>query len=78
MKTPMNTPEVKRPAEQVGREGLYTVVAGDTLEGVAKKAYHDAGRWRDIAAVNPHLDPRRLRPGETIKVPRPGKVAMPR
>ena len=80
MKTPMNTPEApaKRPAEQVRGEGAYMVVAGDTLGGIARKAYHDAGRWRDIVAANPRLDPRRLRPGETIKLPRPRKVAMPR
>jgi nucleoid-associated protein YgaU len=80
MKTPMNTPEApaKQPAEQARRESVYRVVAGDTLGGIAKKAYHDAGRWRDIAAANPHLDPRRLRAGETINLPHPGKMAMPR
>jgi hypothetical protein len=28
--------------------------------------------------VNPHLNPRRPRAGETINLPHPGKVAMPR
>ncbi|MGJ0510175.1 MAG: LysM peptidoglycan-binding domain-containing protein [Methylocystis sp.] len=80
MKTPMNTPEApaKHPGEQARGEGVYTVVAGDTLGGIARKAYHDAGRWRDIVAANPHLDPSRLRPGETINLPHPGKVAIPR
>jgi nucleoid-associated protein YgaU len=80
MTTPMNTLEApaKQPAEHVRSEGAYTVVAGDTLVKIAKKAYHDAGRWHDIAAVNPHLNPRRLRAGETINLPHPGKVAMPR
>ena len=47
----------------------YTIVSGDTLRGVAVKLFHDARRWRDIAAVNPGLDARRLRPGQVIKLP---------
>lgn len=63
---------------RAGQAGLYTIVVGDTLRGIAKKAYHDPARWRDIAAANPSLDPRRLRPGEVISLPQPAKMAMPR
>ncbi|PWB83063.1 MAG: heavy metal transporter [Methylocystaceae bacterium] len=48
---------------------VYTVAAGDTLRGIAIKIYHDPGRWRDILAANPALDPRRLRPGKVIELP---------
>ncbi len=47
----------------------YTIVPLDTLRSVAIKLLHDARRWRDIAAVNPGLDARRLRPGQVIKLP---------
>lgn len=48
----------------------YTVVAGDTLYGVAKKLYREERRWRDIAAANPGLNPRRLLIGQVIKLPK--------
>ena len=49
----------------------YTIVSGDTLRGVAVKLFHDARRWREISAINPGLDARRLRPGQVIKLPQP-------
>ncbi len=49
----------------------YTIRAGDSFRGVAVKLYHDGNRWRDIAAANSGLDPRRLRPGQVIKLPEP-------
>lgn len=50
------------------RDTTYTIKAGDSLRSIAAKLYHDAHRWRDIAAANPALDPRRLRPGQVIKL----------
>jgi sulfite exporter TauE/SafE/copper chaperone CopZ/LysM repeat protein len=50
---------------------VYTVVAGDTLYRIAAKLYHDPRKWREIAAANPGLDARRLRPGQMIKLPKP-------
>lgn len=50
---------------------VYTIQSGDTLAGVASKLYRNPQAWRDIAKANPGLDPRRLRPGQTIKLPRP-------
>lgn len=49
----------------------YSIVAGDTLSGVAHRLYGDPRRWRDILEANPNLDPRRLRVGQTIKLPAP-------
>ncbi len=49
----------------------YTIVSGDALSRVAKRLYGEAGRWRDIAAANPGLNLRRLRPGLVIKLPQP-------
>lgn len=53
----------------------YTVVAKDTLRGIARKLFHDAGRWRDIARANPDLNPDRLRPGQIIALPEAPKLA---
>jgi nucleoid-associated protein YgaU len=46
-------------------------MTGDALRGIAAKFYHDENRWRYIAAANPGLDPRRLHPGQVIKLPEP-------
>lgn len=51
-------------------EDVYTIVAGDTLRRIAAELYNDAERWRDILDLNPGLDPRRLRPGQTIRTHR--------
>lgn len=58
-----------------GAPSSYTVVANDTLRGVAKKLFHDAGRWRDIAQANPDIDPNRLRPGQVIALPKAPRLA---
>jgi uncharacterized protein len=50
----------------------YMIVKGDTLRRVAQKLYHDGRLWRDIAAVNPGIDFRRLRPGQLIELPEQG------
>ncbi|HMK88744.1 MAG TPA: sulfite exporter TauE/SafE family protein [Methylocystis sp.] len=47
----------------------YTIVKGDTLRSIALKVYHDASRWREIAAANPGVDARRLRPGQVLRLP---------
>ena len=61
-------PNLVAPSARAGASS-YTIASGDTLRGVAAKLLHDARRWRDIAAVNPGLDARRLRPGQVIKLP---------
>jgi sulfite exporter TauE/SafE/copper chaperone CopZ/LysM repeat protein len=47
----------------------YTVRRGDTLRAIAKRLYGDEKRWRDIAAVNPSLNPKKLREGQSINLP---------
>ena len=48
---------------------VYTITPGDTLRAIAIKLYDDGRLWSDIAAVNPGVDPRRLKPGQVIKLP---------
>ena len=47
----------------------YTVREKDTLWSIAKRHLGDGQRWRDILAVNPGLEPRKLMSGQTIKLP---------
>lgn len=48
----------------------FVVRRGDTLSGIAGQVYRDPARWRDIARANGIVDPRRLRPGDTLRLPR--------
>lgn len=46
------------------------IARGDTLPAIAAQEYGDPGRWREIARANAVTDPRRLRPGDVLVVPR--------
>lgn len=48
----------------------FVVRRGDTLSGIAGQVYRDPSRWREIARANGIVDPRRLRPGDTLRLPR--------
>lgn len=48
----------------------FVVRAGDTLSGIAGQVYRDPARWRDIARANGIADPRRIRPGDALRLPR--------
>jgi prophage tail gpP-like protein len=56
----------------------YTVVAGDNLTGIAKQAYGDGRRWREIWTANESVlksgDPTVIFPGEIINIP-PDSIA---
>lgn len=45
------------------------IVAGDTIEGIVAKEFGDVKRVADVLALNPDVDPRRLRIGQTIWLP---------
>lgn len=57
------------PAPAAAPPPTYRIAKGDALARIAKKLYHDAGKWRDIAEVNPGLDPARLHLGQMINLP---------
>ena len=48
----------------------HIVQAGDTLERISLKYYGTRRRWQRIVEANPGLDPRRMRPGRKILIPR--------
>lgn len=54
----------------------WTVKRGETLSGIASKALGSAKRWREIADLNPRIDPNRIPVGATLVLP--GGAAAPR
>jgi nucleoid-associated protein YgaU len=49
---------------------LHTVAPNETLTDISRIYYGTTTRWRDIAALNPGLDPKKLQVGQTIIVQR--------
>lgn len=47
----------------------YTIREGDTYAKVAERRYGNADHWVAIAQANPLKDPRRIRPGDVIRLP---------
>jgi len=48
----------------------HTVSSGETLETISRRYLGKKSRWRQIAAANPGIDPRRLMVGQKILIPR--------
>jgi hypothetical protein len=53
-------------------EKTYVVRRGDTLSSIAGAVYRDAAVWRAIASTNEIKDPRMLKPGQVLMLPRLG------
>lgn len=47
----------------------YVIRKGDTLWSIAERTYGSGKKWRDIAALNPTIDPRKLAVGQQILLP---------
>lgn len=50
----------------------YTVRPGDTLTWIAAQLYGDQSQWRRIAEANEIDDPRNLKPGRVLAIPKIG------
>lgn len=67
-----------RPAKQNrqknggNKKGTYTVKDGDTLSKIAARRdiYGDAKKWKRIAKANNIRDPKKIKVGDTLKIPR--------
>ncbi|MBL8859461.1 MAG: LysM peptidoglycan-binding domain-containing protein [Planctomycetes bacterium] len=57
------------PPSPAPRASDYTIQKGDSLALIAKRQLGSEGRWTEIQAANPGLDPRRLAVGSTIRMP---------
>jgi nucleoid-associated protein YgaU len=54
-----------------GGAGSYTVKSGDTLSGIAKREYGDAGQWKRIFEANRDTidNPDLIHPGQELRIP---------
>jgi nucleoid-associated protein YgaU len=59
-----------RPGADVAARTI-TVKKGDTLQKIAARELGDSGRWRTLLQWNSGLDPKRLKPGQELKLPPP-------
>jgi nucleoid-associated protein YgaU len=50
----------------------HVVQPGETLSGIAKQKLGDAARWREIATLNPRVDPDHLKVGQRLVLPKTG------
>lgn len=48
----------------------YTVKKGDTLQRIAVQQLGSAGRWREIATLNKLRDPKKIKVGQKLKLPK--------
>ena len=48
----------------------YVVKTGDTVSGIAGRFYRDPRKWRAIAIANDIDDPRTLKPGQMLRIPK--------
>jgi nucleoid-associated protein YgaU len=62
--------------EAVPAGRTYVVKGGDTLSEIAQRELGSARRWQEIVALNPGLDPARLRAGKELRLP--GGAGAPR
>ena len=71
---PQNTPGFAGP--QAGQAATtYTVVAGDTLSGIAKRFLGNANDYMEIFNANKDqlTDPDKIKPGQVLKIPQHAK-----
>ncbi|MEZ6134621.1 MAG: LysM peptidoglycan-binding domain-containing protein [Pirellulaceae bacterium] len=60
----------ERPRFSPDVEKTHIVRRGDSLASIAGLAYNDVSRWRDVARNNGIHDPRYLRPGQVLNLPK--------
>jgi nucleoid-associated protein YgaU len=59
------------PSAEPAADRSYTVKSGDTLSGIAKREYGDAGQWKRIFEANrDRIDnPDLIHPGQELVIP---------
>jgi nucleoid-associated protein YgaU len=58
------------PLQSPNVEKSFVVRRGDTLASISQALYRSPAYWRQLAAANGIVDPRRLPPGQVLTVPR--------
>lgn len=59
----------KKPDPKAVASKPYVVKGGDTLDKISSRLLGTSKRWKEILDLNPGLDPKKLKVGQTIKVP---------
>ncbi len=72
---PVPPPVAPAPVEPAFRE--YEVRSGDSFYRIAERELGAANRYKEIAALNPTVDPARLRLGQKLRLPVAGGAAVP-
>jgi nucleoid-associated protein YgaU len=49
---------------------LYVIKVRDTVSAIAALFYQDPGKWREIAKANDIDNPRHLKPGQVLRIPK--------
>ena len=62
------TPQPVTPVQPVA-PSVHVVARGETLWRIAVRYYGDGQRWRDIAAANGNIDPKKLAVGQRLVLP---------
>lgn len=60
----------RKPLQSPNVEKTFVVRRGDTLASISQALYRSPAHWRELAAANAISDPRSLRPGQVLTVPR--------
>jgi hypothetical protein len=62
--------EQRNPTSSSSPAQTYTVREGDTLSSIAGEVWHDPTLWRKIASANEILNPRSVKPGQQLILPK--------
>jgi LysM repeat protein len=73
---PSSLPEAITPQDQSTPELTHVLVAGDTLQSIARRRYGDERLWRKIVDANPDLAAGKLELGDTIELPPLESIAV--
>jgi len=58
------------------KSGTHVVAKGETLEDIAAEFLGSKTRWKELIAMNPGLDPRKLQIGQVLQVKPGASVAL--
>lgn len=56
-------------AEPLTASRTHVVQRGESLYDIAKKYYNNGSAWPKIAAANPKMNPKAIKPGDTVQIP---------
>ena len=66
---PANAPDAKKAGAAASGYRTYVIRKGDMLGSIARRELGRSSRWKEITRLNPKLDPKKLMPGEEIRLP---------